>query len=95
MLYLLLSTTMLVGFILWYYPPGRATDPENGTVLESASDVPHMRIAWAVVRTSFALVALPVLYAVLGRPTARRLWVLWAVIVAGWLFAGGWYPNVD
>ena len=95
LLYLLFSTVVLVGFVLWHYPPGRATDQTNGTVLEPASDVPRLRIAWAVTRTSLMLLALPVSYAVLRKPSARHLWVLWVLLVACWLFAGDWYPNVD
>jgi hypothetical protein len=86
---------VLVGFVLWHYPPGRATDPVNGTVLEPASDDPRLRIVWAVARTCGLLLALPVLYAALRKPSARQLWGFWAVLVACWLFAGDWHPNVD
>ena len=94
-LYLLIATTVLVGFVLWHFPPGRATDPTNGVVLEPASEVPRLRIVWAVARTSMMLLAVPALYVLLGRPSARRLCLLWALLMTGWLFLGDWYPNVD
>jgi hypothetical protein len=36
MLSLSLCTIMLVGFILWHYPPRRATDLDNGIILVPA-----------------------------------------------------------
>jgi hypothetical protein len=105
LLILLLCTLALVGPILWHFPPGRATDPVNGTVLDPASSVPRLRIAWAIVRNTGVLVALPSLYAIITnywptatspiRPLGRRLWLLWAVGVVCWLFMGDWYPATD
>ncbi len=82
-------------FVLCHYPPGRVTDPDNGMALDSANEVPRMRIVWAVSRTSATLLVLPFSYAALRRPSARQLWVLWAVSDACWLFVEDWYPNID
>ncbi|SFQ82447.1 hypothetical protein SAMN04515668_4815 [Hymenobacter arizonensis] len=72
---LVVCTTVLVGLVLWHYPPGQATDPDNGVLLGFQVDVPRLRLLEVLLRTSVLLLALPVVYATPGKPSARRLWV--------------------